>query len=172
MTVKWKLGTIQLMWPACRYGYFTKSRVEGGYRFPVDPLLSLLGAGREKPWERGLQSRTSVPFWRRHFDVFVLFLFSAVKSNSPKPTEEEEKEKAPQTEESEETEKEEDTKMEHWTFNISPSPSARIPPVDLLLPPIRPSFFDSPLASSIHRRVHAWLNLLFFSLDTEWYSSV
>lgn len=54
-----------------------------------------------------------VPFWRRHFDVFVLFLFSTVKSNSPKPTEEEEKEKAPQTEESEETEKEEDTKMEH-----------------------------------------------------------
>ncbi|XP_020619493.1 histone deacetylase 1-like [Orbicella faveolata] len=38
---------------------------------------------------------------------------NTVKSNSPKPTEEEEKEKAPQTEESEETEKEEETKMEH-----------------------------------------------------------
>jgi len=71
MTVKWKLGTIQLMWPACRYGYFTKSRVEGGYRFPVDPLLSLLGAGREKPWERGLQSRTLSLFG----DVILMFLY-------------------------------------------------------------------------------------------------
>ena len=49
----------------------------------------------------------------RDLILTVLFLCSTVKSNSPKPTEEEEKEKAPQTEESEETEKEEETKMEH-----------------------------------------------------------
>lgn len=156
MTIKWKLGTI-LMWPACRYAYLTKSLLKADTGFRLILSCRSWGQGGRDPGNEVCKAALLSLFWRRDFDVFVLFLFSTVKSNSPKPTEEEEKEKAPQTEESEETEKEEDTKMEHWTLNISPFPSARIPPTDLPLPPIRPSFFLTPrlLPSSTVAYMHS-----------------
>lgn len=112
---------------------------------------------------------------RLDFDCY--FWFSTVKSNSPKPAEEEEKEKAPQTEESEETGKEEETKMEHWTPTvISLYPSTRFPSADSLLPPLRLTFFDSPpLPSSTVTYMYSFaccFLLPFILSDTEPYASV
>ena len=151
MTVKWKLGTI-LMWPACRYGYFTKSRVEGGYRFPDFAL-----GGREgETLGPRFAKQDFCPFFGEVILMFLYyFCFLQLKVIHRSLRKRKKKKRLLKLKKAKKLKKRRTRRWntEHWTSHPPPVLESLLLTCCSL--PSGPVFFDSPLASFIHRRVHA-----------------